>query len=117
MINRKELLKEAQNFADRQRREFKKIIKTDAARLKTYLEKERREIQKLQTRLPGEIKKIRQYAETQRRELDKLIKKVKTASKKAAGTAKSKVVKRKSTARTTKRTTKRATKRPTKSPA
>jgi hypothetical protein len=75
---------EAKKLAEKQGKEVKKIIDSDVAKLRVFLEKERTELEKLQAQIPGEVARIKKFVTGQKKELSKLIKTVKTKSK-AAG--------------------------------
>ncbi len=81
---------DAKKVAEKQGKEVKKIIDTDVAKLRVFLEKERKELEKLQAQIPGEVARIKHFVDGQKKELSKLLKtvkaKAKTQKKSAAGT-------------------------------
>ncbi len=89
-------IEEARKYAERQSREVKKLLAGDVAKVKSFVEKERKELDRFQKQIPAEIDKIRNYIGSQRKELEKLLKKV---SKASAGKGKKKSTKRASSAR------------------
>jgi hypothetical protein len=93
---------EARRYAEKQGKEVKKMITADAAKLKSFLERERKDLEKFQRQLPAEVKKVKGFVEAQRKEVEKLIAtvtrqgapvKAKTKAKKAASKAKPKAKK------------------------
>lgn len=72
---------EAKKVAEKQGQEVKKIIDSDVAKLRTFLEKERAELEKLQAQIPGEVARIKKFVDGQKKELSKLLKTVKAKSK------------------------------------
>jgi hypothetical protein len=92
MLKDPKWIDEARTYAEKQGKELKKIVSTDATRVRKFLEKQRGELEKFQKQIPGEVKKIQGFVKTQRKELEKLLKKAsKTkASKGRAGNSKTK---------------------------
>lgn len=95
-------IEEAKKVAEKQGYEVKKMLDTDVAKLRTFLEKERKELENLQKQIPGEVKKMKKFVDGQKKELTKLLSSVKAKSKKKgtptttqAGAAKKKVAKKK----------------------
>lgn len=84
-------IEEAKKVAERQGHEVKKMLDTDVTKLRTFLEKERKELEKLQNQIPGEVKKMKNFVESQKKELTKLLSTVKSKSKKKATKAKAQV--------------------------
>lgn len=79
---------EAKNVAEKQGKEVKKILDTDIAKLRTFLEKEKKELEKLQARIPGEVKKIQSFVNEQKKELSRLLISAKASAGKKANQAK-----------------------------
>lgn len=84
---------EVKKVAEKQGKEAKKIIDTDVAKLRVFLEKERKELEKLQAQIPGEVARIKKFVDGQKKELSKLITTVKTTA--AAKTAERKAAPKK----------------------
>jgi hypothetical protein len=86
---------EAKKVAEKQGKEVKKIIDSDVAKLRVFLEKERTELEKLQAQIPGEVARIKKFVDGQKKELAHLLNTVKASARqkaaKAKKTAKSKV--------------------------
>src|SRR4051812_30060237 len=66
-------VEEARKYAERQGKEVRKLFSSDLTKVKSFLEKERRELERLQKQLPGEVEKLRSFVQGQRRELKKLL--------------------------------------------
>jgi hypothetical protein len=81
-------VEDARKYAERQGREVRKLLSSDLGKVKIFLEKERRDLEKLQKQLPEEVKKLRTFVKGQRQELKRLL--VRVGKAKSAGTAKSK---------------------------
>jgi len=64
---------EAKKYAERQGKEVRKLINTDVEKVKTFLEKERKELEKVQKQIPSEVKKFQKFVTGQRKELEKLL--------------------------------------------
>jgi len=109
---------EARKYAERQSKEVKKLIHGDMDKLRTFVVRERRELEKLQKQIPAELNRWKKYLGSQRKELENVLtnvtgqkKKVraKSASKsKASGKAANATVK--TTSNGAKNTAKRAKK-------
>jgi antitoxin component HigA of HigAB toxin-antitoxin module len=91
-------MEEARKYAEKQGTEVKKLLSSDLGKVKTFIERERKELERFQKQIPGEVKKFRKLLMQQRKDLEKMLgsigtlgatsngKKRKTGSKK--GTAK-----------------------------
>lgn len=94
LIKDRSWIEEAKKVAAKQGQEVKKILDTDVAKLKSFLEKEKKELEKLQAQIPGEVDKIKKFVDGQKKELTKLLGAVKataeTKAKSAQGAAKAK---------------------------
>ncbi len=66
-------VEEARKYAERQGKEVKKLISADAGKVKTFLERERKELERFQKQIPGEVKKLRSFVLSQRKEFEKLL--------------------------------------------
>ena len=80
ILQSQDWIEEARKYADKQRKEVKKLLSSDIGRVKSFLEKERKELEKFQREIPGEVKKLRAFVKTQRKELEKLIKNLRRAT-------------------------------------
>jgi hypothetical protein len=89
-LKKQDWIEEARKYAEGQRKEVKKLISGDMAKVKTFLEKERKQLEKIQSSLPVEVKKLRGFVLTQRKEFEKLLKNLRKAGKKQAAGAKKK---------------------------
>ena len=98
---------EAKRFAERQGKEVRKLIQTDITKVRTFVEREKKDLEKLQKQIPNELNKWKKVLETQKKELTGLLGKAQKASggKAAKGgkktASKSKARKSASTARKT----------------
>ncbi len=95
LIKNQDWVDEARKYAERQSKEVKKLLSADISKVKTFLEKERKELERFQKQIPGEVKKLRVFVQGQKKELEKLLSNVRKAGgpakkSKASGTAKKK---------------------------
>jgi hypothetical protein len=81
-------VEEAKKAAEKQGQEVKKLLDTDVAKLKAFLEKEKKELEKLQASIPGEVEKLKKFVDDQKKELTKLLGTVRTKAETRAQTAK-----------------------------
>lgn len=72
---------DARKYAERQSKEIKKLIRSDADKVKKFVVRERKELEKFQKQIPGEVAKLKKYLVSQRKEFEKLLKQVTKASK------------------------------------
>jgi hypothetical protein len=98
VLNKQDWMEEARKYAEKQGTEVKKLLSSDLGKVKTFIERERKELERFQKQIPGEVKKFRKLLMQQRNDLEKMLgsigalgapsngKKRKTGSKK--GTAK-----------------------------
>jgi hypothetical protein len=91
-------VEEARKYAEKQGKEVRKLLSSDLGKVKTFIEKERKELEKFQKQLPGEVAKLRTFVKGQRKELQKLLIRVgkansattKTTKKRSTKTSRSK---------------------------
>ena len=99
LLKDKSWIEDARKYANRQSKEVKKLLTADVAKVRTFLERERKELERFQKQLPAEVQKLKKFVDSQRKELEKLLGSVrkvrdgkqktkKTGSKKKAGTKK-----------------------------
>lgn len=88
LVKSQDWVDEARKYADRQRREVRKLLNGDVTLVKNFLERERKELEKIQKRIPGEVDKFRKFVKVQRKELEKLLQTVRKASANGNGRAK-----------------------------
>src|SRR5262249_47673660 len=86
VLQSQDWLEEARKYAEQQRKEVRKLIETDLEKLRAFLERERKELERFQKQIPGEVKKLRGFVLKQRKELETLLQGLRKAgsSKKAA---------------------------------
>ncbi len=102
VLKNQDWVEEAKKYADKQKKEVKKLLNTDTAKLKAFLERERKHLERLQNQLPGEIAKWKDFAQKQRQELKTLLTRVKKAQKSRVIEIKSTGSKKKTTKKTSK---------------
>jgi len=81
-------IEEAKKVAEKQGNEVKKILDSDVAKLKAFLEREKKELEKLQAQIPGEVDKLKKFVDDQKKELTKLLGTVKSKAESKAKSAK-----------------------------
>lgn len=79
LLKDKTWMEEARKYAERQGKEVKKLLAGDVSKVKTFIEKERKELERFQKQIPGEVDKLRKFVDGQRKELEKLLKTVRKA--------------------------------------
>ena len=80
--DRRKWMDEAKVYAEKQGKELKKLLATDVNKVKKFIEKERTQLERFQKKLPGELEILRKYMDKQKKEFEKLLK----ALKKGSGT-------------------------------
>jgi hypothetical protein len=91
LLERTDWVDEARKYAEVQGKEVKKLLSGDLAKVKNFIERERKELERFQKEIPGEVKKFKGFIEGQRKELEKLlsnVRKMKSKSRKKSGTRK-----------------------------
>src|SRR4051812_18339166 len=73
MVKSHDWVEEARKYAERQGKEVKKLFAPDVEKMKTFLERERKELERFQKQIPGEVKKFRKFVDMQKKELEKLL--------------------------------------------
>lgn len=96
LLKSQDWVEEARKYAERQGKEVKKLLSSDLSRVKTFLEREGKSLEKIQKQIPGEVKKIRTFVQGQRKELEKLLTNVRKASANGKGKKSSGAKKKKS---------------------
>lgn len=87
LIQDKAWVVEAKKYAEKQGKEVKRLIDTDVALLKKFLEKEKTELEKIQKQIPEEVAKIKKFVASQKQELQTLLTSVKAKAGTKAGKA------------------------------
>ena len=77
LVKDKKWVSSAKKYAERQGKEVKKIINSDVSKIKAFLNREKKELTKLQKSIPGEVDKIKAFVEEQRKDLQSLLNTVK----------------------------------------
>ncbi len=73
MIKTQDWVEEARKYAERQGKEVKKLFAPDVEKMKSFLERERKELERFQKQIPGEVKKFRKFVNMQKKEFEKLL--------------------------------------------
>lgn len=81
LLKNQDWMDEAKIYAEKQRKEVKKLFAGDVEKVKKFLERERSSLERFQKDLPGEVKKLRGFMDSQKREFEKLIKNLRRATK------------------------------------
>ena len=97
LLRNKTWVEDARKYAERQGKEVKKLLTADAGKVKIFLERERKELERLQKQIPGEVKKLKKYVNLQRKEFEKLLSSVRKTSKANGSVKKKSTSKKKST--------------------
>ncbi len=98
-------IEDARTFAEKQGVEVKKLLASDLDKVRTFLERERKELERFQKQIPGEVKKFRTFMKVQRKDLEKLLASIgktsakKRPAKKKTAKASTQAASRKTTAR------------------
>lgn len=106
LLKDKTWVEDARKYAERQGKEVKKLLTADVAKVRVFLDRERKELERFQKQIPGEVKKFRKFVDGQKKEFEKLLKSVKKAGANGKGKTKAKSTKKKSTG--AKKTSKKA---------
>jgi hypothetical protein len=76
-------VEEARKYAERQGKEVKKLFGPDVDKLKSFLERERKELERFQKQIPVEIKKFKKFVSIQKKDFEKLLTNVRKMNKTA----------------------------------
>jgi len=82
LVRTQDWVDEARKYAERQRKEVRKIIATDTGKIRDMIENQRKELEKFQKQIPGEVKRIQNFVKLQQKELKKLVKNLRKSSTK-----------------------------------
>ncbi|MFZ9596252.1 MAG: hypothetical protein ACO3A2_09260 [Bdellovibrionia bacterium] len=85
LIQGHDWVEEARKYAERQGKEVKKLFAPDVMRMKTFLEKERKELERFHKRIPDEVKKLKKFVNAQKKEFETLLSSVTQMSKEGSG--------------------------------
>jgi hypothetical protein len=90
VMKNQDWLEEARKYAEHQGVGLKKLFASDSAKVEAFLERQRKELARIQKRIPGEVKKYRSLLQGQSKEFEKILGKlVAGAQAKSAKKAKS----------------------------
>lgn len=73
LLKEKTWVEEARKYAEKQGKEVKKLLSADVAKVKIFIEKEKKELEKFQKQIPAEVIKLKKFMNAQRKELEKLL--------------------------------------------
>ncbi len=73
LIKGQDWVEEARKYAERQGKEVKKLFAPDVEKMKSFLERERKELERFQKQIPGEVKKLKKFLNMQKKEFEKLL--------------------------------------------
>jgi len=85
LVKSHDWVEEARKYAERQSKEVKKLFAPDVEKMKLFLERERKELERFQKQIPAEVKKIRQFVNSQKKEFEKLLSSVRKMNPKTGG--------------------------------
>ncbi|MGZ3688639.1 MAG: hypothetical protein ACXWPM_12140 [Bdellovibrionota bacterium] len=88
LLKNQDWVEEARKYAEKQSKEVKKLLSGDVEKVKSFIEKERKELERFQKDIPGEVEKLRKFVMGQRKELEKLLSRVRKVKASGAGTKK-----------------------------
>jgi hypothetical protein len=100
-LKKQDWVEDARHYAEKQSKEVKKLLSSDVTKLKSFIEKERKELDRIQKQIPGEITKLRKFVTAQRKDFEKLLANVRktTAAGRSKKAKKSGTSKKKSSSR------------------
>ncbi len=73
LVKSQDWVEEARKYAERQGKEVKKLFAPDVEKMKSFLERERKELERFQKQIPGEVKKLKKFVNLQKKEFEKLL--------------------------------------------
>jgi hypothetical protein len=73
LIKSQDWVEEARKYAERQGKEVKKLFAPDVEKMKSFLERERKELERFQKQIPSEVKKLKKFVNLQKKEFEKLL--------------------------------------------
>jgi hypothetical protein len=84
LMQNQDWIDEAKKYAERAGTDVKKLISSDVSKVKTFVDRQRKELERVQKQLPGEVKRFQKLLNQQRTELEKMIRKIRLAKKTGA---------------------------------
>ncbi|MDR3607255.1 MAG: hypothetical protein P4M08_07740 [Oligoflexia bacterium] len=82
-------LEEARKYAEKQGNGLRKLFTSDSAKVEAFLERQKKELARIQKRIPGEVKKYRSLLQAQSKELEKILGNVMAGTQAKAARSKS----------------------------
>ena len=64
---------EARRFAQKQGKEVRKLIETDIEKVKSFVERERQDLERLQKQIPAELNRWKKALDTQKKEFSQFL--------------------------------------------
>lgn len=86
LLKEKTWVEEARKYAEKQGKEVKKLLTADVAKVKVFLEKEKKELEKFQKQIPAEVDKLKKFVSAQRKEFEKLLVRIRNGKVTATAT-------------------------------
>lgn len=93
VLNNQAWLDEARLLAERQKKELSKLISGDVTKVKSFVEQERKALEKLQKEIPSDLTRYKTFFSTQKAEYQKLLKSLTQVQAQAKSEAKTGVAK------------------------
>ncbi len=78
VLSHQPVLDEARKYAKHQSKEVKKLFAGDVTKILQFVEKEKKQLERLSGSLPEEIKKVKAFVSAQKKELTALLKSMRT---------------------------------------
>ncbi len=82
LLSDKTWIEDARKYAEKQKKEVRKLLRADVGKVLSFLERERKELERFQKQIPGEFKKFRKFVTGQRKEFERLLKSVRRVGSK-----------------------------------
>ena len=86
LVKSHDWVEEARKYAERQGKEVKKLFAPDVEKMKSFLEREKKELERFQKQIPSEVKKFKKFVNMQKKEFEKLLSNVRKMSSQNKGT-------------------------------
>ena len=71
---------DAKKYADKQRRQIDRLSRANVKKVKTFAEEQKKELNRILNRVPGEVQKVRRYVTSQKKDLERLVANVRKAA-------------------------------------
>lgn len=90
LLNDRTWVDEARRYADRSKAEVQKLLEGDVTKVRAFLDREKRELERFQRQIPNEVKKFRRLMHGRRKELEQLVKTLRAGARPSAARPKRK---------------------------